>query len=231
MTDATTSVGDRTRNLVLLVAAGVLATVVVVLVLVFGVVRPPALTSLVDEPMPAPSAAVAWSAYEQDDGDCLHVARPDREVVRLACEVTGGMLVAWDDDGIVMTSWGQHDELVWIDPVSGDEVRRDRVADGGDLDPHTQEVVTSRRRDGVLAVTRQDTGDVLWAVEAPDTYRVDSGTVSPDGDWIALVDSASRLLVVPGDGSTAPRVWAEEVPTWTVPVWEGTRHGRVSGGG
>jgi hypothetical protein len=77
MTDATTTDGDRTRNLVLLVAAGVLATVVVVLVLVFGVVRPPALTSLVDEPMPAPSAAVAWSAYEQDDGDCLHVARPD----------------------------------------------------------------------------------------------------------------------------------------------------------
>jgi hypothetical protein len=221
----------RPRSLALLIAAGVLAAAVVVLVLLFGVARPPALAPLAAEPTPAPSAAVAWSAYEQDDGECLHVARPDAEVVRVACEVTGGMLVAWDDDGIVVPRWGPSDELVWIDPVTGDEVRRDRVADGHDVDPHAQNVVTSRHRDGVLTVTRQDTGEVVWEVEAPDTYRVDNGTVSPDGAWIALVDSASRLLVLPQDGSVAPRVWAEDVPAWTVPLWEGTPHGRVSDGG
>ena len=218
---------SRRPSVVLLVAAGALVVVVVVLVVVFGVVRPPAVVALADDPRPAPPGGVAWTAWSRD-GSCLAVAWPDGRVEEeLFCERDGGEVVAWTDDGVVMQTWrGAGAELVTVDPVDG------AVVDWSSVEPERDgpfpvgglvEAVRTERRDGRVVVTHErDRDQVVWEVQAPDAYDITSGARSPDGGWFALVDSAERLLVVPADGSRAPRLWADGVPRWSTIVWRGT---------
>jgi len=213
------------RSVALLVAAAVLVLVVVAIVLLFGVVRPPALPALSDAPTPAPPAAVAWSAWERD-GSCVTAAWPDGRVdEELHCESDGGEVVAWTQEGIVLTTWrGAGSEEVVVDPATGEVVDWRTVEPDGDPPEPVggpSGAVHTERRDGVLVVT-DDRHRVLWEVEAADAYEVTSGARSRDGGWYAMVDSAERLLVVPADGSASPRVWAEGVPRWQRVVWQGT---------
>ncbi|MCA1782295.1 MAG: hypothetical protein LC679_09025, partial [Intrasporangiaceae bacterium] len=119
---------DRTqRSTIALVAAALLLVVVVVLVLVFGIARPPALPNLTDQPDPAPSAAVAWTSYDGDDGACLYVARTDGTTEPLECNNLDGQVWAWDDDGIAVFIYGPRDALQIIDPATGEIVERREV--------------------------------------------------------------------------------------------------------
>jgi hypothetical protein len=209
------------RSLPALIAAAGLVVVAVALVLMFGVARPPALSSLADQPEPAPSASVAWSAWDGDSA-CIHVARPDGGTSKVTCDQDAGEVLAWDDDGIAVWSWGPSDAVRWIDPATGEEQRRERMDDERIFDRWGSGVIRSRTSDGVLTVTNDETGGVLWAVQAPESYRVHEGSISPDGAWIAMFDSAERLLVVPADGSTEPRVWTDDGTSWEGLIWEGT---------
>lgn len=217
-----TSISTRPRRSVpLLVAAAILVVVVVGLVLAFGIVRPPALATLADQPEPAPPGRLAWTAWS-DNGTCIHVLDTDGTIQReLWCERDGAEVVAWTDDGIVVRSWHERgEELTVVDPATGEVVDRRRVEHVDDAVP--TESVYAERRDGRLVVVRDRDRAVVWEVEAPDTYHVRSSAVSPDGGWVAMVDSAERVLVVPSDGSAPPRVWAEDVPSWQWLIWEGT---------
>jgi len=222
-----TSTGRTQRSTLALVAAAILLVVVVGLVLLFGIARPPALPNLTDQPDPAPSAAVAWTSFDSDDGPCLHVARTDGTTASLTCNLDG-QVWAWDDDGIAVFIYGPRDALQIIDPATGEIVERRQVDAVDGIEgrqppmPSPGGTVSSRHTDGTLTVIRDDTRDVIWEVEAPEGYRVGSGAVSPDGAWVAMFDSAERLLLVPADGSGEPRVWAEDTTEWEVPVWEGT---------
>lgn len=219
-----TSTDRMQRSTLALAAAGLLLVVVVGLVLLFGIARPPALPSLADQPDPAPPAAVAWNSFDRDDGPCLYVARPDGTTESLACNLEGEVW-AWDDDGIAVFAYGPRDQLEIIDPVTGEVVDRREVddVDGSERPvPSPDGIISSRHSDGTLTVTRDDTRDVIWEVDAPEGYRVGQGAVSPDGVWVAMFDSAERLLLVPADGSTDPRVWAEDTTEWQIPLWEGT---------
>ena len=209
------------RSMAALLAAALLLVAVVVLVLVFGIARPPALPSLVDQPDPAPPAAVAWTSFDRDDGPCLHVARPDGATETLDCNLDGEVW-AWDDDGIAVLIYAARDELEIIDPTSGELIDRREVDDDQRSELPPRGTVSSRHRGGTLTVTRDDTRDVLWEIDAPEGYRVGPGVVSPDGAWVAMFDSAERLLLVPADGSAEPRVWAEDTTEWNTPIWEGT---------
>lgn len=222
MSDITTDQPDRPdRSKPALVGAALLLVVVVALVLVFGIARPPALPSLADVPDPAPPAAVAWTTFDRDDGPCLYVARPDGTTGSLDCNLDGEVW-AWDDDGIAVFTYRAHDEIEIIDPATGAVVERREVGDGERPGPSRAGTVSSQHRDGTLVVTRDDTREVIWEIDAPEGYRVGQGAVSPDGDWVAMFDSAERLLLVPADGSADPRVWAEDTTEWEVPVWEGS---------
>lgn len=58
-------------------------------------------------------------------------------------------------------------------------------------------------------------------MQAGESYRVDRGWESPDGAWIAAIDSADRVLLFATHGTADPRVWvprADGVPTL---LWEG----------
>lgn len=209
------------RSLALLIVAAALVITVVVLVLIFGVAHPPEVMALEDQPDPAPSASVAWNDDEHDE-PCVAIAAPDGTTTELRCTVDRDEVVAWDADGIVVRTWRAREELLWLDPETGEEERRDEVDDPAAFETYRHSEITSRTRSGTLQVTLDATGELIWETDAPDGYRVQTGSVSPDGAWVALIDSADRLLVVPADGSQPPRLWAEDVSSWQAPVWEGT---------
>lgn len=233
MTEPTSAAPSATsapgRNVVLLIVAAVMVIAVVVVVLLFGVARPPELVSLADQPEPAVSASMVWRVDEGSE-PCLQFVTPDGvRSEEILCDYDLGEIVAWDDQGVVLRSWGMQEELRWLDPASGEEVQREQVSDEGSVAAHPGSDITTRARSGTVRVTLDATGQVLWEVPAHEGYRVQTGSVSPDGRWVAMVDSARRLLLVPSDGSAEPRVWAEDVPSWQAPVWEGTTVGPDQG--
>jgi hypothetical protein len=209
------------RQLPLLLAAAALVVLVVGLVLAFGIGRPPPLASLTAAPFTAPSAPVAWMAWDDPDGTCVQVARVDGRVERLTCMREGGELVGWDDEGILLRTWRGNSETVMVfDPDSGELLDRRESMQPEDELPWPDEAVFAEREDGRLVVTDADDRDlVIWEVGAVEAYTIDSSARSPDGTSIAMVDSARRLLLVPSDGSQEPRVWAEDVEPWTLLVW------------
>lgn len=214
--------GTSDRSVVALIGAAILVIVVIAVVLLFGIARPPELASLIVQPEPQPPARVAWTSFE-DGEDCLHVAHPDGTIERLRCVADGLEIWAWPEAGVELRTFGPAGpQRLLVDPGSGEVVERGDVDDTAQRPQPRVEGIRSRFDHGTLIVTREGTDQVVWEVDAPEAYRVQQGTSSPDGDWIAMVDSADRLLVVPADGSHEPRVWVEEAPSWQPPIWEGT---------
>lgn len=209
----------RRRNLSL-VGAALVVVLVFAAVLVFGVARPPEL-SHVSEASTGLAAGVAWTAWDESS-TCVNVADPDGTVRELYCDEQGGDVMSWTAEGILLRSWTSAGELeLVIDSTDGSVVSRRTVEDTATL-PDT-EYVRSSREDGRLVVSLELSGDVIWDVESPEAYRIEQGQRSPDGDWVAMSDSAQRLLVVPADGSTDPLVWVADFDTWQMVVWQDTR--------
>ena len=202
----------------LLVAAAVVVIAVVAAVLVFGVQSPPQVPSLGATQQPSPQAAVAWLAHDGAE-TCVRIAWPDGSETRPWCDDAGGEVVGWGTAGISVSDYsGPAARRLVIDPRTGEvlEVRVDPS-----FRPHTpsDSTVGTYREGGEQVVMLEDRE--LWRVEAPETYDVRSSSVSPDGRWVAMVDEAERLLVVPSDGSAPPQLWAGEVSTWGPLVWQG----------
>lgn len=215
------------HNLRYVLAAAVLVVGVVVAVLLFGVQRPPRLDAIAPGEAPEAPASLAWSAWT-GSRDCVHMIEPSGEVRVVTCARDGFELVAWDDDGIGLLHWtGSGERLETIDPDTGEVVATRTVRDieaafGRELE-FGDTALYSRWREGILTVMQYGPGDtVLWAVEAPEAYRVERGSVAPDGSVIAGIDSTERLLVFDATGELPPRVWYDDVPTWGRLVWEGT---------
>lgn len=203
-----------------LVGAGVLVVAVVAMVLLFGVERPPALTAVRDAPDPGLPQEIAWTTWGRGNY-CIQVARTDGGVDEVWCDPEGGELVGWTGDGnLVVRLWEHGDRDLTIDRHSGEVLSTDAgdrprpVAHGPGPTPDA----TSYRDRGDLVV--EVDGIEIWRVTAPDTYQIRSSTLTADGRWVALVDSADRLLVARVDGDAEPRVWATDVSGWDTLVWQ-----------
>jgi hypothetical protein len=207
------------RSVPLLVLAGVVVLAVVGAVLVFGVQRPPALGTLADSPGPVPDAGIAF-LVDRPDGSCVEVVWPDGATAGPWCDPRGGELVGWDDQGLLVRSWDVAETVRILDPATGEVVGRTR--DLRSRQPERRPAVWTEHRDGELVVRLEEDDTEVWRVEATDRYDIRASSTSPDGDWVALIDSADRLAVVPADGSAPPRLWRTEVSSWQWPVWEGT---------
>ncbi len=208
-----------------LVAAVALIAVVVGLVIAFGVVRPPALASVADGGT-RPSGGIAFVEWSSRAGcPTLTVVRPNGVRHSSDCDTGLGDLVGWTSDGIVVSTWQDSGQaLRTLDPdtfatLSSAPTDVNVYAPSGDT------ITTQRSANGILTVYSRAYHRELWRVDAPDRYDVVRGIASPDGQWFALVDSADRLLIVPADGSSPPRVWASGIDAdlWPGLVWEGTR--------
>lgn len=222
--DAAQGRGGERGSLAYLVGAVGLIALVAVLVMVFGVVHPPALPSLKSAGV-TPPASVAWTQWDdRDDCSALLVARPDGSVDRLACEQDIGDAVAWTSAGIISLSWGPSGQaLVTWDAATGDVVSREAVSGEDYYGESGASSVASFHRDGKLIVTLDDGGRELWAIDAQSGYAVRAGATSPDGDWVAMIDSADRLLLLELSGEDGPAVWANGANvSWMAPIWEGT---------
>ncbi|MEX2324475.1 MAG: hypothetical protein WD576_01880 [Nitriliruptoraceae bacterium] len=215
--DRGSTAATPSRNVPLLIGAAVVLVAVFAAVWLFGIARPPELPTVAESPA-RPDAAIAWVAWE-NNRSCVYVVEPAGEPRSLRCDNDGGELVAWTDEGIMLRRWtaARETDLV-LDPRTGDVVAR---YDGSELGLTYEEGVYSERDGSLLTVEHEPSRTRLWVVEAPDAYDVHSGATSPDGNWVAMTDSARRLLVVPTDGSQQPAVWAETVEMWTTILWEG----------
>lgn len=209
--------GRGGRSIVSLVAVGVVVVTIVGLTAVFGVHRPPELASIVDRPDPAPPEAVAWTSW-QDDETCVHLADPAGTLTAPWCSSMGGELVGWTASGeVVLRTWEGGGQLRILDPGSG--ALTGRLEEDGEASLPEGDAVWSERDGDDLVVRDLATDGELWRVAAPERYTIESSGKTADGDWIVMVDSAERLLVMPADGAVAPRVWADDVPAWPAPVW------------
>ncbi|WP_052668878.1 hypothetical protein [Nitriliruptor alkaliphilus] len=211
------------RRPVALVAAAVLATVVVGLVLTVGVVRPPSLATIADDPAVTPPGRAAL--YGRTGGEsCLTIVTPGGASDQPWCSQDGADLVGWTDDGVVLRTYGAAGDLeLVIDPEDG-EVLASGGATGDRRSSHESVVTTSRLGGNDLEVRLRD-GTVLWRTRAPDGYRISGGWISPDGRSVALTDNAGRLLIVPADGSDEPRIWVGDVDGWHQFAWQGSGRG------
>jgi hypothetical protein len=212
---------DRRQPLALVLAA-LVAVVVVALVLVLGVARPPQLPTVADDPQVTAPARLATHGWE-DGESCVTVVEVDGRTSRPWCSDGGAELIGWSDRGLVLWSYGATGRFEWIvDPADGEVVATEPVHEAGYRDPPAPMVSDAHTagRDGQLEV-RSDDGTLLWRTDAPDSYRVTGGWPSPDGRWVALIDNADRLLLVPADGSMEPRIWATGVGGRYEVAWEG----------
>lgn len=206
----------------MLVAAAVVAIATLGLVLRFGLVEPPALAAV--DASTRPTASLALLTYRDvERSQCLDVITPDGGVRQVRCGLDGGgPLVGWDARGILILRYLPAGERVEaIDPVTG------AVTTVPDLDPRDVSMDRSGAwfetdRVGGTLIVRDEGGQVLWRVEAPDNYRISSTALEPSTGRFALLDSAGRLLVLAA-GASEPRVWVEDVGAeYGELVWEGT---------
>ncbi len=220
------------RTIGYLVAGAALIALVAGLVLAFGVVRPPRLQAIAESGA-IPPGGVAMLQWD-GQGGCLaiHVTRPDGTTAASACDSSLDGIVGWTSDGIVATAWLDGGEVLrTYDPRSLAMVSSVASSKGMESAPEAG-IGTETSSDGVMTIYWGAEYHVLWRVDAPENYRVESGAPSPDGRWFALTDTAGRLLLVPADGSASPSVWATGVGasgTWPGPVWEGTPVGPAIG--
>ncbi len=210
-----------------LIGAAALVVVVAILALAFGIVRPPAVGGLTDAQRAALPGGVAWTQFNEREGCTeLVVAQPSDDGTAVVCDSQLDRVIGWTSDGIVTLSYvpdGQRIEP--RDPSTGEVLSNSNVTVFGDK-PESDGIgagFTVDRVDGMLVVANRS-GATVWETKADARYEIGTLAVSPDGRWVAMTDSAERLLVVRADGSEPPAVWATGVREWSFRqvVWEGT---------
>jgi hypothetical protein len=210
-----------------LIGAAAIVVLVAVLALVFGVVRPPAVAGLTDVERAALPGGVAWTQFDERSGCTqLVVARPDDGSKAIACDTQLDQVIGWTTDGILTVTWIDEGQRIETrDPSTGEVLATMNVTvvkDRPESDSIEGGYVVSRS-EGTLVVARPG-GTAVWETPADARYEIGTLAVSPDGAWVAITDSAERLLVVRTDGSETPAVWATGVREWAwrPVVWEGT---------
>lgn len=214
------------RNLTL-AAAAVLVIGVVGGVLLFAVPRPPGTPTLVADPtaLGVDPGRLAWVDWDREEGRCLVVVDAGAVSERRCTAEVDGEVIGWDGDEVVLDTFGSSGRrtTVRVDVTTG-ATRSSSTADDDPTGWHDEQL----GRDGtVLDVDRDDgrltvrvDGEVVWEVDAPDAYTIDTAQRSNDGQLVLLQDSAGRVLVARADGRAAPRVWLEEQASWQPLAWD-----------
>jgi hypothetical protein len=206
----------------LLVAAGVVALLTLGIVLRFGLLEPPELTAV--DIATRPGHALAILSYRSNErGQCLDVLEPDGTVREVRCRLDGiGPLLGWDERGILVVRFASFGErLEVLDPADG-RVIESLPFDLREVDLQRWSSVVDIDRTGGTLTVRDEDRNVLWTVEAPDSYWITASARHPVTREVAMLDAAGRMLVL-RDGETAPRVWvADLAQRYGEIVWQGT---------
>lgn len=225
------------------IAAVAILTVTVVLIVMFGFIPLPEVTSLSEQPDPAIPGTVAYVDHNGREEACVYrVDASGGEPTQLHCEPTRFFesALSWTEGGnIVFQSFeGFGPETVVIDSQTGAELARVPASPENEMDEPRMgfEMGFDRieRADGALLATKSDfrgaasvavsldgTRRVLWEVEdAPRDYHFQDAQWSPDGHWILVSDSAGRLIILAAEGPANPRLLVErDEDSYSMPAW------------
>ena len=212
------------------------ASVVVILavlaaVLVFGVIPLPDYPSLADHPDASIPGTVAF--ITDDEPSCLGVVPAGGgPTTELRCGVVELGTLGWTSDGLIVTIdfSSVTSRYLLIDPVSGQVV--DTVpADVDEPKPLVWES-QSTREDGAVLITDDgreattvkvrvpnEVPTTILSADGPHDYSFDVATWSPDGQWVLVVDSEGRILVVGESGLPTARLLVDGASRWMNASW------------
>lgn len=228
------------------IAAVVILTATVLLIVLFGFIPLPEVPSLSERPDPAIPGTVAYVDHTGREEACIYrVDASGGDPTKVYCEPSRffDSALSWTSEGnIVFQSFeGFGPETVVIDSETGTELARVPASPEDELDEPRMgfEMAFDRieRADGALLATNSDfrggasvavsldgTRRILWEVEdAPQDYQFQNAQWSPDGNWILVSDSAGRLIILAAEGPANPRLLVERnedgysVPGWYIP--------------
>lgn len=217
---------------VLAVSASVVVILaVLVAVLVFGVIPLPNYPSLADNSDTSIPGAVAF--ITDDNPPCLGVVQASGgPTTELRCGVVEVGTLGWTSEGLIVTIdfSSAAPRYLLIDPVSGEVV--DTVpTDFEEPKPLAWES-QSTRADGAVLITDNNRGTAtvkvrvpnqeptsILSTEGPQDYSFDVATWSPDGQWVLVVDSEGRILIVGESGTPTARLLLEGASRWMNAAW------------
>lgn len=217
--------GARRRAVIAAVAATALVAAVLGGILLFGGISHPAFPKLVDAPDADVEGLVAFTRY--DDQTCVFVVRAGGGTPRQIRCSEGSGRSRWTDDGQLAVDDHRLNTLLILDPADGTVVREEPL----DTQPPEEYEEPRERDDGTRATLTGPDGTprltvvppdgperVVLEVDGPRNYAFVDVLWSPDGRWLLVTDSASRLLVVDAETGGA-RLLAEDA---NAPAWCGT---------
>ncbi len=227
----------------LLAVAAALAVVVAVsaVIFVYGVIPIPDFPSLAEQPQPIPGT-VAFVRWEGRDGPCIYtIPAGGGQEERVLCGRFEGGPLAWTPEGnlalLGFQEFGGSLVLI-VDPTTGWELDRFSLGREEATDVEQRFFRLSERRqereDGTQLVfggfesdeeaelalrhPNGSTEELLRLQDVPRDYAFWDAQWSPDGEWVLLVDSEERLVVLDA-ANPEPRLLASRAaePAWFIP--------------
>lgn len=198
----------RDRRVIAVLAAGAVAVVALLVIVLVGVQPVPDFSPL------AGSGETGFVAYAiNEDG-----YRMSARVVDLSTAETievdlpaNGEVAGWDDEGnLVLVQWGSTVRVKHVDPVTGDQVgMTERMQEYPGPD---REDVWVDRVDGHVALERAD--GAVASFEAPSSYDVTSASSMGD-DRVVFVDELGRVAVCEVGEDVTPVEVADDAEPWS----------------
>jgi len=198
------------QSQLMLWGAAVVGVVAVGVVALFGLRFGPDFPDLYRDGGPAIEGSVAFAA---ENGEmCVQVLDVATGAQREVYCSQFAWLEGWNDDGnLVVHNEEMYDNVVVIDPATGDITTTTGPND--DVVPANPNALRADARDGhaTLIYVGPESSTVLIDVEGPRDYRFYDRGITADQQWAWVVDSEDRVLVVALDGSSGPWLVAEDV--------------------
>lgn len=222
----------RERPRQLLAAAGVVTVVGIALVVIVATstLSLPSFPRLAERSDPDIDGTVAFVRHEGYGEGCLFTVRAAGGTPReLRCDVGTWFGPVWTDEGELLVAasmhgWTEAEVALVIDSETGETVGR------RELTPklERERAGSTERADGTVVVADSDEGraelaliepdgtrKTLLSVTGPRHYGFPDVSWSPDDEWVLVVDTAQRLLIVdPRDGRTRVLATDAEQAAW-----------------
>ena len=215
----------RARRRTALWVAVALVVLAVGVVVAFGITPYPSPPAVAERPDPQVSARLAFVRFGAR-APCLHVVDGRGDERELGCDERYSGDLRWVDDRHVAvrsyTDGARHvvdvetAEVTVDAQVATETLQPEPLAQATSADGH--EARTGAGAGSVWVDVVAPDGAVTRVVEfdAPDGYDLYDARWSADGRWVAVLDSAQRVLVVDAAGRVPVRLWASDVGQFAV---------------
>ena len=199
----------RSRTVIAVAAAGALAVVAILVVVIAGMQAVPEFSDLAGS---GETGYVAYASGESEPPTSVRIVDlSSRETVEVSMP-REGEAAGWDEDGnLMVVQWGPTLRVKHVDPATGEQVGEIEELDGEFADPMQREDVWVTHQDGRLVLERTDGQTASFA--APDSYQVTNAS-SMGEDHVVFVDELGRVAVCPVGEDVTPVQVADDAQPW-----------------